>query len=274
MSVELASRARAAAAHPAPVRAAPRETPPARHEELGRFAESLADELRTPIGAVRGFARTLEGMLEEDAPERMRHYVQRILAAGERLDEYVEALVALRHAAQDVVRRADVDLTLMGRRILEDLRRREPHRRVSIFVQDGVRAHGDASLLRVVLENLLGNAWKFTGPRAAAEIGLSAQLGADGLTVYRVRDNGVGFDGDYADKLFGDFQRLHSQAEFPGAGLGLANVRRIVARHGGRVWAQSHGERGASFWFTLAAPCLGVARGGGGPALLQAKREH
>ncbi|HWI83387.1 sensor histidine kinase [Ramlibacter sp.] len=263
MNAELASPAPAAVAPVDAGRPAAGGSPPAGQEaELKRFAQSLAHELRTPIAAVLGFGKTLDGLLGEDVPERTRHYVRRIRAAGQLLDEYVEALVALTQAAQGVVRLADVDLSDMARQVLDDLQLREPQRRVRTVVQANVRAYGDPSLLRMVLENLLGNAWKFTGPTEAAEIRFSAQSGSGWQTVYRVEDNGVGFDEAYADKLFGDFQRLHSQSEFPGTGLGLANVQRIVARHGGRVWAESAGGRGATFWFTLAGPCIPVAGGG------------
>jgi signal transduction histidine kinase len=125
---------------------------------------------------------------------------------------------------------------------------------VSTRVEHGIAAFGDPRLLRIVLENLLGNAWKFTAGRRDTEIAFGALPGEDGATVYCVRDNGAGFDPAWADKLFGNFQRLHSEAEFPGTGLGLANVRRIVTRHGGRVWADSTPGQGARFMFTLPEP--------------------
>jgi light-regulated signal transduction histidine kinase (bacteriophytochrome) len=134
--------------------------------------------------------------------------------------------------------------------VVADLKRAEPQRRVEVVIPPGLQAQADAKLLRIALVNLLSNAWKFTGRQSAARIELGAQDGDDGRAYY-VRDNGAGFDMAYADKLFGVFQRLHTPAEFPGTGVGLAIVQRIVQRHGGRIWADSAPDRGATFYFTL-----------------------
>jgi signal transduction histidine kinase len=225
--------------------------------ELGGFAQALAHELRTPVNAIAGFGQALERSLGEQAPEQARHYAQRIRAAGRQLEQYAQALLSLAQAAQGQGEEREVDLSALARSVLGDLRRRDPSRASEIRVQDGLRAWGVPALLAMVLENLLGNAWKFTSPRRVAEIVFSAQRGADQQLVYRVQDNGAGFDIAYAGKLFGDFQRLHSQAEFPGAGMGLAIVHRIVRRHGGRVWAECVERHGAIVSFTLgAAPGL------------------
>ena len=146
--------------------------------------------------------------------------------------------------------RQPVDLSQIARYIVDDLRRSQPQRRVEVKVQAGLRAVGDPTLLRQVLENLLSNAWKYTGQREQARIGLCA-LELEGRRVYEVHDNGAGFDMRHADRLFGLFQRLHGSHEFPGTGVGLASVQRIVRRHGGEIWAESSPGEGARFRFTL-----------------------
>jgi signal transduction histidine kinase len=152
----------------------------------------------------------------------------------------------------DLVRRS-VDLTVMARAVCEELAAAQPGRRVSCTVEDGLDAVADPRLMRQVLENLLGNAWKFTSKQADARIEFGAQGGAEGR-VFVVRDNGAGFDPAYADRLFGVFQRLHAMHDFPGTGVGLAIVDRIVKRHGGRIWAESAVGKGATFYFTLGGP--------------------
>jgi len=146
--------------------------------------------------------------------------------------------------------KATVDLTSLARSVCAELEQRDPSRRVDARIADDLAAHGDASLLRIALENLLGNAWKFTAKRPAARIEVFAEQ-VDGETVYRVRDDGDGFDMAHAGKLFGPFQRLHRAEEFDGTGIGLATVKRIVVRHGGRIWADAAPGKGATFSFTL-----------------------
>lgn len=221
--------------------------------DLPHLAPSLAHGLRAPLGTLAGFAKALERALGDDAPPRSRHYVARILAAVGQLENRVEAVLSFARAAHAPLAAGPVDLSAAAHRILRDLQLRELDRIVSVQVQAGICAEGDPRLLRIVLENLLGNAWKFTRRRAEASISFTAAPAPDGSTVYQVRDNGAGFDMAHAGKLFLDFQRLHSQTEFPGTGIGLANVRRIIARHGGRVWAESAPGQGASFFFTIGA---------------------
>ncbi len=227
--------------------------PQAEHTEFETLAQSLAHELRSPIGVISGFGKALERELEQGTPERARHYLSRIHAAGRQLEDCVEALMALAHVTHTPVQVSDVNLSSMAAGILSDLKSLDPGREVKVDVQRGLRARGDPRLLRIVLENLLGNAWKFTGRRKVSEIFFCKRPVAQLDQAYVVRDNGEGFDPAYAAKLFAPFGRLHSQAEFPGTGLGLANVQRVVARHGGRIWAESKQGRGASFYFTLAA---------------------
>jgi len=168
------------------------------------------------------------------------------------MDEYIDALLSMADISQARLQVTDVDLSALAAGILAEMQERDPQRRVAACVQPGLGARGDARLLRMALENLLGNAWKFTGARDAAEIHFDSRPGDGGKPVFCVSDNGAGFDMAYADKLFGNFQRLHDAAEFPGTGIGLANVSRIVGRHGGRVWAEGREGSGASFYFTLA----------------------
>lgn len=219
--------------------------------DLARFAPSLAHDLLSPISTLGGFARALQCTLGDGASERSLHYVRRILAAVEQLENHVQALLSLGRASRAPLSLADVDLTAMACAVLQDLQRRDPDRVVQTTVEEGMRAEGDPSLLQIVLENLLGNAWKFTARRSKGIVAVGTERASDGTVVYRVRDNGDGFDMEHADKLFRDFQRLHSQAEFPGSGVGLANVHRIVSRYGGKAWAQSQRGQGATFYFTL-----------------------
>jgi signal transduction histidine kinase len=219
--------------------------------ELKAFAHSLAHDLRTPIAAVSAFGRALQERLAT-AAEPERKYVGKIRQAAQQLDDYVEALLSLARISQATLRASRIDLSAMAEGILADLRQREPARALVTHVQPALFAVGDGTLLRMALENLLGNAWKFTGKRPLARIGFSAAQDAQGVPTFCVSDNGAGFAMEYADRLFGTFQRLHTQADFPGMGIGLANVQRIVARHGGRIWAVAEPEAGASFYFTLA----------------------
>ena len=222
----------------------------AANAELKAFAHSLAHDLRTPIAAINALGHVLEQRLDT-AAERERHYAARIRQAARQLDEYVEALLSNARISQAPLRASRVDLSSKADRILEDLRMLDPSRSVATHVQPGLTAVGDPALLRMALENLLGNAWKFTQHCANAEIRFSAERQPDGGTVFCISDNGAGFDMEYAHKLFGTFQRLHTHQEFPGTGVGLANVQRIVARHGGRIWALGKTGSGAAFYFTL-----------------------
>jgi light-regulated signal transduction histidine kinase (bacteriophytochrome) len=164
--------------------------------------------------------------------------------------ELIEDLLNLSRITRRDMRKAPLDLTALARSIAEELQAAEPKRRVTFLIQDHMKAEGDRGLLRIALENLLGNAWKFTSkrPKAIIEFGRVEQ---EGKPTYFVRDNGAGFDMAYADKLFGAFQRLHSMSEFEGTGIGLATVQRIIHRHGGEVWAEAGVEKGATFYFTL-----------------------
>jgi hypothetical protein len=222
------------------------------NHELGAFSYSVAHDLRAPLAAIGGFSQALEHELAAGpgTSDRCRHYLDRMRAGLRQTHEMIDAMLALAQLSQAELRSEDLDLAPMARSALDNLRAQQS-RPATIAIQQSMPARGDPRLLQLVLDNLAGNAWKFTGQAATTEISVGSETGANGETVFFVRDNGVGFDMDYAGKLFGAFQRLHSQAEFPGTGVGLANVWRIVTRHGGRIWAKSAPGEGATFYFTL-----------------------
>lgn len=221
------------------------------NEDLRDFAYSLAHDLRGPLASIDGFSARLEQRAADLLDQGSRHYLDRIRAGVRTMSDLTDALLALADLSHTALRHEKVDLSGLARDIVERLREQEPHREVDVWIDDTAGAQGDARLLGDVLENLLGNAWKFTSKRERAKIAFSGQPRPDGHYLYQVRDNGAGFDPAHADKLFGPFQRLHTTAEFKGHGIGLAMVRKIVSRHGGRVWAESLPDQGASFYFTL-----------------------
>jgi PAS domain S-box-containing protein len=225
----------------------------AANRELEAFSYSVSHDLRAPLRAIDGFSR----VLLEDHAERLdsegRAYLDRVRKAVQRMGALIDDLLQLSRVARAEIRETTVDLTRMAEEILAELRAAGPARRVEAVIGQDIRPRGDARLLHVLMVNLLGNAWKFTGRTAQPriEFGMARR---DGREEYFVRDNGAGFDMQYAGKLFGAFQRLHSEREFPGTGVGLATVARIVHRHGGRIWAEGEPGRGATFHFTLQAP--------------------
>ena len=234
------------------------------NQELQAFSHSLAHDLRQPYIAINGLTHLLEREMPADTSERGKHYLERIRAGVGQMNERTDSLLALAQLSRTQTRLETVDLGAMASELLLNLAQQEPGRSVHVKVQHPLQAQADASLLRHLLDILLGNAWKFTSRQASAEItvGTETSLTADpnSETIFFVKDNGAGFDMAYADKLFGAFQRLHAPAEFAGAGVGLATARRIVTRHGGRIWATSAPDAGAVFYFTLAKPA-GVASG-------------
>ncbi len=226
----------------------------AANQELQAFSQSLAHDLRQPYIAVNGLAGLLEKEMGGGISERGKHYLQRIRAGVNQMNERTDSLLALAQLSRTHIRRESLDLAAMAEKEIETLRQQAPERQVHTQVQRPLSASADAALVRHLLKILLGNAWKFTSRQAHAEISLSAQTSSGGDTVFNVRDNGAGFDMAYADKLFGAFQRLHAPEDFPGAGIGLATARRIVTRHGGEIWAESAPQQGACFFFTLGKP--------------------
>jgi PAS domain S-box-containing protein len=221
------------------------------NEDLRDFAYSLAHDLRAPLASIDGFSAQLETRLAPKLDDKARHYLRRVRAGVKLMADLTDALLALADLSNTQLLHQNVDLSAIARGITERLREQEPGRQVNVVVEDTARAQGDVRLLTDVMENLLGNAWKFTSRTGQAEIVFCGQSWPNGSYLYQVKDNGAGFDPAYAYKLFGPFQRLHSASEFEGTGIGLAIVRKIVSRHGGRVWAESSPGAGASFFFTL-----------------------
>lgn len=193
-------------------------------------------------------------MVEEDFAERIgpvgKGYIARIRAGTHRMQQIIDDLLALSRITRREMSAESVDLSTLAEGILNELKQLQPRREIRTYIAGGMRAIGDPNLLRIALENLLRNVWKFTTRQNAAAIEIGV-LQEGGESVYFVRDNGAGFDMQYAGKLFGPFQRMHSALEFEGTGIGLAIVHRVIQRHGGRIWAEAAPERGATFFFTL-----------------------
>ena len=234
--------------------------------ELEAFCYSVSHDLRAPLRAIDGFSQALVDDFARDVPPEGQRYVGRIRAATLRMSQLIEDLLELSKVSRADLQRAPVDMGELARLVVADLRTREPQRQVDVAIWDGMQAHGDPRLLRVALENLIGNAWKFTSRAARPRIEVGALRDKDRAATYFVRDNGAGFDMAYADKLFGAFQRLHGASEFQGTGIGLATVQRIVHRHGGRVWADASPGKGAVFFFTLPSDIPAEAPGGAQPS--------
>jgi PAS domain S-box-containing protein len=227
------------------------------NRELEAFSYSVSHDLRAPLRSIDGFSSALMEDYADKLDEEGIGHLRRIRAATQRMAQLIDDLLKLARVSRSEMRTEAVDLSAMANGILDECRKAEPSRQVECVVQTDMVGHGDQRLLSLVLENLLGNAWKFTSktPRAKIEFAAAAQ---DGEVVYFVRDNGAGFDMAYADKLFGAFQRLHAAADFPGIGVGLATVQRIVHRHGGRVLADGAEGKGATFSFTLEENKVGI----------------
>ncbi|GMV01756.1 MAG: hypothetical protein KJZ98_11405 [Burkholderiaceae bacterium] len=217
------------------------------------FASGVSHDLRAPLRAVDGFAKLIHEHHEGQLDDVGRDYLDRILTGCARMDRMIDAVLALSRVSRVPLVRAPVDLGRIAREVVDGLRRQDPQREVDVQFGDALHAHGDPALLRVVLENLLGNAWKYTAETTQAWIRLDATHDARGEPVFCVADNGPGFDMNHADRLFGLFQRLHPEQRFPGTGVGLAIVRRIVEGHGGAIWAESEQGHGSRFSFTLRA---------------------
>ena len=224
------------------------------NQELESFSYSVSHDLRTPLSAVDGFASLIE-MSIDGLPDsqigKSRHFLQRIRAGVVQMGELIDALLSLAKLAREPLRREPVDLSAMAAEVLASLSERDPSRVLQAQIEPGLRTTGDHRLLRQLMENLLGNAWKFSAGQAITCISFEGQADAEGDPVFCVKDKGAGFDMAHADKLFAPFQRMHSPSQFEGSGIGLATVRRIVSRHGGRIWAEAAVGEGARFCFTL-----------------------
>jgi light-regulated signal transduction histidine kinase (bacteriophytochrome) len=221
------------------------------NKNLEAFTYSVAHDLRSPLRALSGYSEALTEDYGDRLDETGRWYADRIQAATERMGTLIDDLLQLAQVSRTDMNLGLVDLSAEVTAISAELHDREPGRVVRFAIGDGVRDTADRSLIRTVLQNLLENAWKFTAKREDATVEFGASATGDGRVCCYVRDNGAGFDPAFTGKLFQPFQRLHAVTEFPGTGIGLASVQRIIERHGGRVWAEGAVDQGATFYFTL-----------------------
>ena len=226
------------------------DDPQALAAEYASFSYTVSHDLRAPIRVVEGFARILKEDYGHALDRIGNDHLDRVLSAAARMNHMIDALLSLSRLSTQPLQCQPVNLSQLAQYILDDLRRTSPEREVDVRIEPDMTVRGDPTLLRMALENLLGNAWKYSGkvPRAVIEF---ERTESGGSPAYMVRDNGAGFDMRFADRLFGVFQRLHSSGDFQGTGVGLASVRRIVRRHGGEIWAESEVGQGARFYFTL-----------------------
>jgi PAS domain S-box-containing protein len=220
------------------------------NKELEAFSYSVSHDLRAPLRSIVGFSSALMEDYADKLDQQGIGHLARIRAATQRMAQLIDDLIKLAYVTRSEMHTEQVDLSALANVVLAECRKAEPNRQVEWVVQEHVVGRGDPLLLRSVLENLIGNAWKFTSKRKDARIEFAA-VQQEGHPVYLVRDNGAGFDMTYGEKLFGAFQRLHAATDFPGTGVGLATVQRIIHRHGGRVGAEGAEDKGATFSFTL-----------------------
>jgi PAS domain S-box-containing protein len=220
------------------------------NKELETFAYSVSHDLRAPLRGIDGFSQALLEDYGDKLDEEGKEYLRRVRAATQRMGQLIDDMLILSRVTRSEMRRGAVDLSALARMITSELQKAQPERQVEFVIAEGLTVNGDAVLLRAVLDNLLSNAWKFTGKQTTARIELGVTQ-HEGKRAYFVRDDGAGFDMTYVGKLFAPFQRLHATSEFAGTGIGLATVQRIINRHGGKVWAEGAVGKGASFYFTL-----------------------
>ncbi len=220
------------------------------NKELEAFSYSVSHDLRSPLRSIDGFSLALLEDYPDKLDEEGKDYLMCLRRASQTMGQLIDDLLKLSRITRSEMHREEVDLSKLAIEISTQLQQEQPERKIEWRIDSGIKAHGDARLLRVVLENLLNNAWKFTKKNSLALIEFSIAQ-RDQTTVIFIRDNGVGFNMAYADKLFKAFQRLHSSHEFGGTGIGLATVQRIINRHGGIIWAEAVVNKGATFYFTI-----------------------
>lgn len=220
------------------------------NKELEAFSYSVSHDLRAPLRSMIGFSTILLDEYKTGLVETAQDFLNRINLAGKKMEQLIDGLLTLSHLSRKEIQRSTVDLVVIAQTIIDELRQMDPERDIKFLTPEAIIVEGEPSLLHATLQNLLGNAWKFTQKQPLAEIELGTLMKNDKLT-YFIRDNGVGFNMAYADKLFGIFQRLHGVQEFEGHGIGLATVQRIIQRHGGIIYAESEINKGATFYFTL-----------------------
>ncbi len=226
----------------------------AANKELEAFSYSVSHDLAAPLRSIDGFSQILLEDYADKLEATGKYHLQRMRMASQRMAQLINDMLNLSRVTRAEMCREQVDLSALARIVAAELQQIDLERHVEFVIPEGIIARGDTRLLQVVLANLLGNAWKFTSkhPRARIEFGIiSPEAGCNGKSTYYVRDDGAGFDMAFANKMFSAFQRLHAASEFEGSGIGLATVQRIINRHGGRVWAESKVEHGATFYFTL-----------------------
>jgi signal transduction histidine kinase len=220
------------------------------NRELEAFSYSVSHDLRAPLIAFDGLSKTLLDDYGDRLDKKAKDYLKRMRTASQRMTSIFDGLQTLFRLTSGEIRREQLDVTALANEIVADLKASSPDRKVQVEVAKGIRASGDNRLVRILLTNLLNNAWKFSSAKPSPKVAVGTEI-VDGESRVFVTDNGVGFDMIYAHRLFGAFQRLHSQSEFPGAGIGLATARRIVNRHGGRIWAEGAVGEGATFYFVV-----------------------
>jgi signal transduction histidine kinase len=223
----------------------------AANEALEAFSSSVSHDLRNPLSAINGFAALAGRILPADGDPALREYIEGITGETRRMKQLIDDLLRLASLSRQELQRARVDLSALAADVVARLRSAAPERRVDVRIEPGLTAQGDPGLLGAVMENLISNAWKYTSRRDVAVIEVARESSREGEDVFSVRDNGAGFDMRFRDRLFTPFKRLHSASTFPGSGIGLATVRQIVERHGGRVEAEGVVDVGATFSFSL-----------------------
>jgi len=222
------------------------------YRELESFSYSVSHDLRAPLRTISAFTQALADDLKFQLDDKARDHLRRVLAAAARMSDLIDALLELSHISRAAIGRHKIDLSAMATGVVDELRRRDVTRKLGAEITPDLSVEADGRLMRIMLENLIGNAWKFTAnvPHPKVTIGVEHR---EDERVFFVQDNGAGFDMQQADRLFTPFQRLHNAREYAGTGIGLATVRRIIERHGGRIWAEGEIGKGATFFFTLPA---------------------
>jgi signal transduction histidine kinase len=221
-----------------------------KNAELEAFSYSVSHDLRAPLRSIDGFSQLLLEECNSTLSDKGKDYLKRVRASAQRMGNLIDDLLELSRVGRAAIHRDRIDLSAIAGAVVAELRTKDPDRKIAVRVRERLLADADPGLMRIVFDNLLGNAWKFTSKAPAPQIDVEAQWEA-GEAKFCVRDNGAGFSMEYAESLFRPFQRLHSDADFPGTGIGLATVHRIIDRHGGRIWAESKIDCGTTFFFTL-----------------------
>jgi PAS domain S-box-containing protein len=219
-------------------------------KELEAFSYSVSHDLRAPLRSIDGFSQALLEDYADQLPEEAQSYLMRVRAAAQRMSQLIDDLLGLSRVTRAPMQSKFLNLSALAQNIVNTLKQTQPEREINFFIAPNLAVKGDPDLLRIVLENLINNAWKFTSKRTDAYIEVGTKE-TEGKRVFFVRDNGAGFDMTFANKLFGAFQRLHAASDYPGTGVGLATVQRIIRRHGGEIWAESSVDKGTTFYFTV-----------------------